>query len=332
VSLATHVGVLVPAQVHSFPEVLRDWHERLLLFVENDLIKLAVFLVLAFVAQRIVHFFVKRMNRLADRQLGQRGAQLRTMASIVRATAYGIIVIVVVLHVLSLFFNITPILASAGVVGVGIGLGAQSLFKDMINGIFILIEDQYNVGEVVKLAGLQGTVENLTLRTTTLRDGDGTLYIIPNSQIATVSNLSRDYSVASLSISVDASVDPDRVIPILTRVADEVRHSAQFREVVTSEATVLGVDRIEGHQVIYPLNIRVQANQRDGVLREMRRRLIQTFAEEHIPLGNASTMLMMPHPADPTVPPVQSATANATDGAAAIVASTAAGGAASPKS
>ena len=94
-------------------------------------------------------------------------------------------------------------------VGVGIGLGAQSLFKDMLNGIFILIENQYNVGDTVKLAALTGTVEDLTLRLTTLRDGDGTLYFIPNSQIATVSNLSRDFAVATLTLTVDASADPD---------------------------------------------------------------------------------------------------------------------------
>src|SRR6185437_1158513 len=105
---------------------------------------------------------------------------------------------------------------------VGIGLGAQSIFKDMLNGIFILVEDQYNVGEVVKIAGLQGTVEDLTLRLTRLRDSDGTLYVIPNSQIATVSNLSRDFSIASLPVSVDASANPDRVMALLRKVAAEV--------------------------------------------------------------------------------------------------------------
>ena len=93
----------------------------------------------------------------------------------------------------------------------------------MINGILILVEDQYNVGETVKIAGMSGTVEDMSLRCTRLRDGDGTLYIIPNSQIATVSNLSRDYSVATLNISVDASADPDHVLSVLSAVALEVR-------------------------------------------------------------------------------------------------------------
>src|SRR3984957_7700592 len=198
--------------------VARDWHVDIINFLRSDLPRLLAILLLGFILQRVVHFFVNRMLRLAEKQVGnsQRASQLRTMAAILRATSYSIIGFFVLLHVLSIFnINLTPLLASAGVVGVGIGLGAQSIFKDMLNGIFMLVEDQYNVGEVVKIAGLQGTVENLTLRCTTLRDGDGTVHTIPNSQIATVSNLSRDYSIASLPVSVDASVDPDKVLAIL---------------------------------------------------------------------------------------------------------------------
>ena len=211
---------------------------------------------------------------------------------------------IVLLHVLSVFnINLTPLLASAGVVGVGIGLGAQSIFKDMLNGIFILIEDQYNVGEVVKIAGLQGTVENLTLRCTTLRDGDGTVYIIPNSQIATVSNLSRDFSIAGLHLNVDASANPDKVMSILKSVALEVRNDPAFKQIVMSDPDVPGVDSIKGREVTYPINIRVRANQKDGVLRELRRRIIKAFEAQGIPLGtDPANMLIMQH-ADPTAPP-----------------------------
>ena len=141
------------------------------------------------------------------------------MASIFRATAIGVLLFITFLQILNIFdIPYQPLLASAGILGVGIGLGAQSIFKDMLNGIFILMEDQYNVGESVSLAGLKGTVEDLSLRSTRLRDGDGTLYIIPNSQIATVSNLSRDFSVASLPVSVDASANPDKVMAILRKL------------------------------------------------------------------------------------------------------------------
>jgi small-conductance mechanosensitive channel len=162
-------------------DVVRDWHRDTLAFVENDLPKLLVFLLIAFVLSRIVMFFVNRMRHLAD------ASELRTVASILRATAYSIIGFLLLLQILTaLGIKVTPLLASAGVVGVGIGLGAQSLFKDIINGIFILVENQFNVGDTVKLASLTGTVVNLTLRATTLRGGDGTLSFITNSQIATV--------------------------------------------------------------------------------------------------------------------------------------------------
>ena len=285
--------------------VEHDWHADIIEFIRTGLPRLLAILLLAFILQRIVLFFVHRMRRLADKQVGnsQRASQLRTMAAILRATSYSVIAFIVLLHVLSIFsINLTPLLASAGVVGVGIGLGAQSIFKDMLNGILILVEDQYNVGETVKIAGLQGSVENLTLRCTTLRDGDGTLYIIPNSQIATVSNLSRDFSVASLPVSVDAGVNPDRVMALLKDLAAEVRKDPAFQQVIISDPDILGVDKISGLEVIYPINLRVRANQRDGVLRELRRRVLIAFAKQGITLGTPSSTVLVERP-DPTATP-----------------------------
>jgi small conductance mechanosensitive channel len=296
-----------PLQHEYLSKVLeRNWHNFVIQFVANDLPRLVVVLVIAFTLQRIIAIFVNRLRRRADKQVGnsQRAAQLRTVAAIVRATSYGLIGFIVLLHILSLFnINLTPLLASAGVVGVGIGLGAQSIFKDMINGIFILVEDQYNVGEVVTIAGLKGTVEDLTLRLTRLRDGDGTLYVIPNSQIASVANFSRDYSVASLPVSVDASANPDRVMAQLRKIAAEVRSDSAFKQVIIADPDILGVDKINGREVIYPVNLRVRANQRDPVLRELRRRIILAFEKEGIPLGVSSNMLIMQQKADPTAPP-----------------------------
>jgi small conductance mechanosensitive channel len=296
-------------QEEPLPKTLeRDWHNDIVYFLRSGVPRLVTILLLAFVLQRIVHFFVARMLRLADRQVGnsQRAAQLRTMAGIIRATSYSVIGFIVLLHVLSIFnINLTPLLASAGVVGVGIGLGAQSIFKDMLNGILILLDDQYNVGEVVKVAGLQGTVEHLTLRCTKLRDGDGTLYIVPNSQIATVANLSRDYSVASLAVSVDASANPDRIIALLKTLATQVRNDPAFAQVAVADPDVLGVNEVRGREVLYPINIRVRANQKDGVLRELRRRILIAFDKDGIPLGSAASVFMMPQRADPTAPPTQ---------------------------
>jgi small-conductance mechanosensitive channel len=286
----------------------RDWHNDVLFFLQYKLPKVVAVLVIIFILQRVVLFFVKKMRSRADHQVGNfhRAAQLRTMASILRATSYGVLGFIAFLQVLNIFdIPYQPILASAGIVGVGIGLGAQSIFKDMLNGIFILVEDQYNVGEVVLLAGLKGTVEDLSLRRTTLRDSDGTLYVIPNSQIATVSNLSRDYAVATLQVSVDASANPDKVITLLSKVANDVRHDSAFKDIAIADPVILGVDKIEGRAVTYPVQIRVRANQRDGVLRELRRRIILAFEKDGIPLGNDPANMLILRAPNPTAPPAQ---------------------------
>jgi small-conductance mechanosensitive channel len=293
----------------NFTDVLHHWYRDSLAFIEKDLPKLLFFLGIAFVLLRIVLFFVNRMRKVADRHAStdsQRASELRTVASILRASAYGVIGFIVLLHSLDVLgINITPLLASAGVVGVGIGLGAQSLFKDMLNGIFILVENQYNVGDTVKLASLTGTVEDVTLRITKLRDGDGTLNFIPNSQIATVSNLSRDFAVASLTLTVDASADPDKVLRVLRATALAVRNNPTFKDIVVADPDVPGVDAISGRVVTYPVTIRVRINQKDAILRELRRRILQAFEENAIPLGTDPANMLVMHHNDPTASPAQ---------------------------
>ena len=299
---------MTPQDEQIVSTIERDWHDDIVSFAAHKLPKILAVLLVIFFLQRIVLFFVRKMRARADHQVGNfhRAAQLRTMASILRATSYGVLGFIALIQLLNIFdIPYQPILASAGIVGVGVGLGAQSIFKDMLNGIFILVEDQYNVGEVVLLAGLKGTVEDLSLRRTSLRDADGTLYIIPNSQIATVSNLSRDYSIAALNVSVDASANPDKVIALLGKIAADVRNDSAFKDVAIADPVILGVDKIEGRAVTYPIQIRVRANQRDGVLRELRRRIILAFEKDGIPLGNDPANMLILRAPNPTAPPTQ---------------------------
>jgi small conductance mechanosensitive channel len=273
-----------------------DWHNDIIMMVEQRLPKFLVVLFFLAVAERLVKFFVDRMRRMAARDSfdPHRGGQVRTMASIVRATLLSILGFIAFLQFLKLLnINVAPLLASAGIIGVGIGLAAQSLFKDIINGIFIIVEDQYNVGETVKIASLTGTVEDLTLRLTRLRDGDGTLYIIPNSQIATVSNLSRDFAVASLSISVDASADPAHVLATLTEIANNVHSDATFKDAILGAPGVSGVDNINGRSLTYSIGGKVRIAQKDAVLRAFRNRIVERFKRERIPLGLDPTNMLL---------------------------------------
>jgi small conductance mechanosensitive channel len=298
----------IPREQHTLLSLERGWHNELISFLQHGVPKIVVALLIAFIAQRILLFFVKRMRKRANAMVGnaRRAAQLRTVAGIVRASGYGLIGFYIFIQVLgSIGVPLGPFIASAGVIGLGISFGAQSLFKDILNGIFILLEDQYSVGDTVKIAGLQGSVEDLTLRMTKLRDGDGTLYIVPNSQITTVSNLSRDFSVATLPVSVSTDEDPDRILRLLTQLATQLRADEAFKDVLIADPTVLGVDKISGHEVIYPINLRVQVNQRDGVLRELRRRILIAFEKEKVAFGVSNSTLVLERP-DPTAPPKSS--------------------------
>ena len=280
--------------------------------VEDRLPKFIVILFFLFLAERIVKFFVTRMRRMASREKMEphRGAQLRTMASILRATTFSVFGFILFLQFLKLLgINIEPLLASAGIIGVGIGLAAQSLFKDIINGIFIIVEDQYNVGETIKIASLTGTVEDLTLRLTRLRDGDGTLYIIPNSQVATVSNLSRDFAVASLTVTIDASADSQHVLDLLQSIAKSIQSDAEFKGGLIANPGVTGIDSISGRALSYTVSARVRVAQKDELLRAFRNRIVEAFKREQIPLGvdPANLLLAQQHTAasDPTAPPIQ---------------------------
>ena len=280
----------LPQEEHSLVSLEHGWHLDLLNFVQHGVPKIVIALLLALIGQQILSFFVKRLHKSANAMVGNahRAAQLRTLAGIIRATGYGLIGAYVFIQILgAVGVPLGSFIAAAGVIGLGISFGAQSLFKDMLTGLFILLEDQYAIGDNIKIAGLQGTVEDLTLRMTKLRDGDGTLYIVPNSQITTVSNLSRDFSVATLLRQRQHRREPGpRLWLCFESSPNEVRADEAFKDVVIADPDIPGVDKISGHEVIYPINLRVQVNQRDGVLRELRRRILLAFEKENIAFGS----------------------------------------------
>ena len=251
-------------------------------FAYRVLPKIAVTAVFAWIMVRVLKAITHRIVRVTERHSasGARLAQVRTLTSVIRATGIGFIVFLAALEVLPLLgFKLEPLLASAGVAGVAIGLAAQTIVKDCLNGVLILVEDQYNVGDKVRLAGLTGIVESLSLRKTTVRDGDGTLYVIPNSQITTVANLTRDYSVATINVSVDFSANPDEVLALLKEVALGVRNDPAYKDVFISDPVLLGVDNIKGSQVIYPVQLKTKADQQWAAMRETQRRIRIALAE-----------------------------------------------------
>ncbi|MBW4043755.1 MAG: mechanosensitive ion channel family protein [Acidobacteria bacterium] len=245
-------------------------------FITKDLPQLIFIAICAWLLVRLLKMLTEHIIRVAERHSasGSRLSQVRTLSSVIRATGIGIIAFLAILQVLPVLgLNLGPLLTSAGVAGVAIGLAAQTIVKDCLNGFLILIEDQYNVGDVVKIAGLGGTIESMSLRKTMLRGFDGTLYVVPNSQISIVANSVRDFSVATLSISVDFSADPDKVIAVLKEVTMSVRQDPAYKDLYLEDPQVLGVDSIKGSQVIYLIVLKTRANQQWGPQRETQRRI-----------------------------------------------------------
>lgn len=274
-----------------FQHMEQDWLSYLQEFVNHDLPRLIFVLILTWALIATVNVLTRRLTGIAEAHTPRglaRASQIRTVAAVIRATTIAMICFLASLQILrDVFnFNLAPLLTSAGVAGVAIGLAAQTIVKDCLNGMLILIEDQYNVGDAVRLAGLSGTVESMSLRTTMLRDGDGTLYTIPNSQITSVANLTRDYSVATINVSVDLSADPAKVMTVLLDAATSVRNDTAFRAIFLADPKLLGVDSIKGSQVIYPIQIRTLANQQAPVVREVQRRVLLALDGNGIPAGD----------------------------------------------
>ena len=272
-----------------FHSIDQKWMLDLQSFIRSALPKIVVIVFAAWLLMRVLRMIVARVLKVAERHSGgpRSIAQVRTLASVIRATGVGLIIFLAALEILPLLgFKLEPLLASAGVAGIALGLAAQTIVKDCLNGVLILVEDQYNVGDVVKLAGLSGKVEAMTLRRTMVRDNDGTLYIIPNSQITTVANQTREFSVATINVSVDFSADPDKVMKLLKDVAMSVRNDPEYSDVFLADPNLLGVDAIKGSQIIYPVQLKTRANQQWAAMRETQRRIRLALEANHMLPGD----------------------------------------------
>jgi small conductance mechanosensitive channel len=315
--LATRMGWF--AEGRFMGRVLDEWANDTQEFIHTKLPHLLVVAAIALILSRILRTITFRMTRVAEQHAvgAVRIAQVKTLAGVIRTTGLAIIGLIAGMQILdAVGINFGPLLASAGIAGVAIGLAAQNIVKDMLNGILILIEDQFNVGDTVRLAGLAGTVEAMTLRKTTVRDADGTLYVIPNSQIATVANLSVGYSVATVNVSVDFSANPDEVLKLLTSIATDLRNSDEFRQLFVADPQILGVDAIKGSELIFPVVFKTVATKQYGPIREFRRRVRLALEEHHLLPGNPYRVLNTfgeqsansPAPAPEDAPPIDPTT------------------------
>ena len=206
-----------------------------------------------------------------------------TLGRVFRYIASVTIYLIAFMLILSeLKINIAPILGAAGIVGVAIGFGAQSLVKDYVGGLFILIEDQIRQGDSIKIEGYEGTVEEITLRYVRLRDYDGFVHFIPNGQIRIVTNMGRDFSYATFDIALGYEVNLDKAIKLMQETSEKLRKSLSYRTKVLSDIEISGVDRLNESNLVIKARIKTQAMEHSNIKREYLGLMKQAFQKAKI--------------------------------------------------
>lgn len=248
--------------------------------------------------------FVKTVRSRSPVRSGSLRAEQRmgTVGNVLAGMARVAIAVVVVLLILGeIGVNLAPLLAGAGIAGVAIGFGAQSLVKDFLSGLFILLEDQYGVGDVINLGEVTGTVEDLTLRVTRLRSTDGTVWFIPNSEIKQVGNSSMEWSRALIDVLVAYDNDVASVTRALKEVAVEFSEEETWRESVLEPPEVWGVQAMGADGVTIRLVVKTAPRQQYAVARELRGRITDRLRREGV-RGPGQTV-MVSTSGDTTAPP-----------------------------
>ncbi len=229
-----------------------------------------------------------------------RAGRLRTLLPMLRTTLLVTILVVAGLMVLSeIGVNIAPLLAGAGVLGIAVGFGSQKLVQDLITGLFLLLENAMQVGDVVTLGGLSGTVEALSIRTIRLRAIDGAVHIIPFSAVTTVTNQTRDYSYAVLDVSVGLNEDAGMITGVLKDVADAMRQEPRWQSIVLEPLDVMGVEKFVDLAWIMRVRIKTQPSSRWAVARELNRRIKFRFDELAIESPFTSHRVLSSNPPPP---------------------------------
>jgi small conductance mechanosensitive channel len=258
---------------------LLDWQE-----IAADAVRIALILVLSFLGYRLVKLATRRLERDVEDEdpldKRRREQRLRTVASLLNSVAAVVIAGIALLMMLATFVEIGPLLATAGVAGLAFSFGAQSLVKDVITGVFLMLEEQFAIGDVVRIKEVTGLVERITLRTTVLRDVEGTVHVIPNGEITLLSNLTKGWSKAVLDIGVAYREDVDRVLDVIREECAALHGDEEWSEIILEEPEVPGVQALADSSVVLRVIFKTLPLKQWDVAREYRRRIKRRFDEE----------------------------------------------------
>lgn len=259
------------------PRSISEWRSQGLDYLLDIGLDVAGVVLGAFVAWLAVQFLAQRIERWGDdglpNLLSAREQRAKTAAKLVRNSGRALLLIVSGLLVVGkLGFNISPLLASAGVVGLAVSFGSQSLVRDYVTGFFLQLEHQFALGDVVRIGAFEGTVENITLRLVYLRDASGALHIIPNGQITQVTNLTRAWGRVAIDVEIPWR-DAERATEAVTAAADALGTDPAWADALLDPPRVMGIEKLTGGAVTLRTIARVDPYRRDDVARDLRRRI-----------------------------------------------------------
>ena len=281
-----HSPALLLLQGVARPRTLRDWKLRGFDYLFNEALDIAGVLVGALALWLVIRLIAQRIERWGDDGRGEpfsaRDQRAKTSARLFRNVGRAVLVVVTVLLVLGqLGLNIAPLLASAGVIGLAVSFGSQSLVRDFVTGFFLQLEHQFALGDVVRIGAFEGTVENVTLRLVYLRDGSGALHIIPNGQITQVTNLTRAWGRVTIDVEV-AWRDADRAERAVTDAAAALAKDPAWADALLDPPRVTGIEKISGGAITLRTIARVDPYRRDDVARNLRLRIKRALDEAGI--------------------------------------------------
>jgi len=230
-------------------------------------------------------------------QVSEAKKRAHTLGNILRHAFLIIVTFVAVLMILGeLGIQLGPLLATAGIGALAIGFGAQGLVKDVISGFFIILENQYRIGDVIEVAGVSGLVESVSLRKTVLRDLQGKVHTIPNGEIKVVSNFSKEWSRSVLDLAISYRDDIDQIVDLLIRIGKEMESEEPYKSAILEPLQVLGVEKFDESQMVIRMMVKTAPLKQWDVGRELRRRIKIRFDEKGIQLPYPHRVLLWGEP------------------------------------
>ena len=250
-------------------------------------IKVLGILIVLIILSQMSRWIVKWLERFVPEKDSLQAAEAKkraqTLGNILRHALLIVIFFIALMMILGeLGIQLGPLLATAGIGALAIGFGAQSLVKDVISGFFIILENQYRIGDVIEVAGVSGLVESVSLRKTVLRDLEGKVHTVPNGEIKVVSNLSKEWSRAVLDIGISYREDIDQIIDLLTQIGKELEAEEPYKSAILEPAQILGVERFGESQLVIRMIVKTMPLKQWEVGRELRRRIKNRFDEKGI--------------------------------------------------